>query len=99
MCVCVCVCLCVLSWVSVYNRYRRCFSRFQFISTKHDLCIAVAALQSPSAAEPVKSVDDFVPDDALDASFLDDSKDVKESKPQPNPEDESDRLKEYARIF
>ncbi len=46
----------------------------------------------PATPPPVKSVDDFVPEDALDASFLDDTKDVKElreSKPATN--EESDR--------
>ncbi len=33
-----------------------------------------------SVAEPVRCVDDFVPDEGLDASFLDDSKDIKDAK-------------------
>ncbi len=33
-----------------------------------------------SEPKPVRSVDDFAPDEALDASFLDDTKDVKDSK-------------------
>lgn len=36
--------------------------------------------QSQEATEPVQSVDDFDPEERLDAAFLDDTKDVKTGK-------------------
>lgn len=37
----------------------------------------VADLSAAASLEPVKSIDDFAPDEGLDASFLDDTKDAK----------------------
>ena len=56
------------------------------------LCKCSASPISSPSTEPVKSVDDFVPEDALDASFLEDTKDVKETKPAAASDDESDRF-------
>ena len=61
------------------------------IYIKSTICLhSVSPVTSPTD-DPVKSVDDFVPEDALDASFLDDTKDVKEMKPSAAQVDESDR--------
>ena len=57
-------------------------------------CITEEPLQEPPS--PVKNVDDFVPDiGELDASFLEDTKDVKDLNRSLSQEPKSDRYQRY----
>lgn len=60
-------------------------------SLESDLLIDIVS--AAASLEPVKSIDDFAPDEGLDASFLDDTKDAKGfGSPAKRMEDEtSDR--------
>ena len=59
------------------------------LMTSH--CFNVVTPQTTASLEPVKSVDDFVPEEAIDASFLEDTKETKGNTKQTNLEEESDR--------